>query len=588
MTLHLTPDSIAENGGLSMVTARLDRPSSEATTVTVLVTPVLPAVADDYTLSANRELMVAAGETTSTGVVTIAAVDNDVGALDKEVTVSATATNALGITAPEAVTLTITDDDLIDGRQRRLEYALASFGRTVVQDLVTAVEDRPVSGAAGTTATLAGTPLVSFRSEEGVYEALQRHVGPDGDLLGTATWRELLSRSSFELSLGDEGEGEAGGSGAGALVLWGRGSQSWSAGRLDPAVATRGEVLSGQLGLELRVREEALLGVMLSGSAGALDFDGELETEVETELVGVHPCAQWSPRQGLRTWAMLGYGVGEATLTDRFSTLTETDIETDIEMVMAAAGGSNEVASRWGLDWSVGTTGFFVRLDAEEQAELLPAVQSEVWQVRLLLEGRAGKDLGGVSGLSGNVELAARVDGGDAETGLGMELGGGVAYGRADLGLEVEASGRVLLSHEEEGLEDAGVSLALEVDPGEPGRGLYFALTPSWGNAASGARAMWEDRQSSTGVPHGSGGRLFDPKMRLDSELGYTTPLPTRRGALTSYVAFSSDGGAARQYRVGRRLELADILSMSLEAERRESAGAAPEHSIWLTNSIRF
>ena len=586
VTLVLTPDTIEENGGVSTVTAHLDHPSSEETTVTVSVTPVSPAVAGDCTLSANRVLTVAAGATTSTGLVAIAAVDNDVGALDKEVTVSATATNALGVTAPEAVTLTIRDDDLIDGRQRRLEYALASFGRTVVQDLVTAVEDRPVSGAAGTTATLAGTPVVSFRSEEGVYEAVQRHVGPDGDLLGTVTWRELLTRSHFQLSLGDEGEGEAGGSGAGALVLWGRGSQSWSAGRLDPAVATRGEVLSGQLGLEFGVREDGLLGVMLSGSAGALDFDGELETEVETELVGVHPYAQWSPRQGLRTWAMLGYGVGEATLTDRLSTLTETDIETDIEMVMAAAGGSNEVASRWGLDWSVGTNGFFVQLDADEQAELLPAVRSEVWQVRLLLEGRAGKDFGGVSGLSGNVELAARVDGGDAETGMGMELGGGVVYGRADLGLEVEASGRMLLSHEEEGLEDAGVSLALEVDPGESGRGLYFALTPSWGNAASGARSVWEGRETTAGE---SGGRdRFEPQMRLSSELGYATPLPTRRGALTSYGAFSSDGGAARQYRIGRRLELAGIASMSLEAERRESAGVAPEHGIWLRGSIRY
>ena len=76
--------------------------------------------------------------------------------------------------------------------------------------------------------------------------------------------------------------------------------------------------------------------------------------------------------------------------------------------------------------------------------------------------------------------------------------------------------------------------------------------------------------------------------MWLDSELGYTTSLPTRRGALTSYGAFSSYGGAARQYRIGRRLELADLVSMSFEAERRESAGVAPEHSIWLKNSIRF
>ena len=40
---------------------------------------------------------------------TITAVDDDVHAADKQVTVSATASN--GIAAPEAVTLTITDDD---------------------------------------------------------------------------------------------------------------------------------------------------------------------------------------------------------------------------------------------------------------------------------------------------------------------------------------------------------------------------------------------------------------------------------------------------------------------------------------------
>ena len=833
VTLVLTPASIDEDGGTSTVTATLDHPSSEATTVTVSAAPVDPAVPGDYTLSVNRVLTIAAGATTSTGTVTITAVDNDADAADREVTVSGAATNSQGVTAPDAVTLTITnddkarielsvslaegttsmgtgetpeevevsegdrettvtvtatvtgdtplgedrtvmvsvtsgqdgavgfakvedfpivvpagppgtsasssfvlapendevaeadaillvsgrvvdedgvpvaddvdvpvtpamltltdndeaptdielsvadvvvredageavftlrlsrpseravevvatfmddgtatsgedylepneeqrrvefakgeteqelkvvllddedreknetfeamfesgegsterleatatctivDDEVADAREHRLEYALASFGRTVVQDLVTAVEDRRWATSAGTTATLAGTRLPL--SEEAVYEALQRYVGPDGDLVvGTDALRELLSRSSFQLSLG--GEGEAGGPGADSLVLWGRGSQSWSAGRLDPEVGTEGEVLSGQLGMEFRPREDTLLGVMLNGSAGEQEFDGALGTEVETEVLGVHPYAQWSPREGLRTWAMLGYGAGEATLTDEYSALAGTDLE----MMMAAGGGSHEVASLWGIDWSLGTNGFFVQLDADEvrldadgQAALVPAVKSEVWQVRLLLEGSAGEDFGGVSGLRGNVELAARVDGGDAESGMGMEVGGGVAYGRADLGLEVEASGRVLLSHEEEGLEDAGVSLALEFDPGAPGRGVYFALTPSWGNAASGARSMWEDRQPTVG---GSGGRdRFDPQMRLSSELGYAAPTPTRRGTLTTYGAFSSDGGASRQYRVGRRLELG-VLSMSLEArasrERRCNARA--------------
>ena len=67
VSLVLTPDTIAEGAGQSTVTARLDRPSSDETVVTVSVAPESPAVAGDYTLSANPELRIAAGATTSTG-----------------------------------------------------------------------------------------------------------------------------------------------------------------------------------------------------------------------------------------------------------------------------------------------------------------------------------------------------------------------------------------------------------------------------------------------------------------------------------------------------------------------------------------
>ncbi len=111
VTLVLTPDTIAENGGASTVTARLDHPSSRATTVTVTATPVPPAAAGDYALSANRELTIAAGETASSGVVTVTPVNDQLDQPNKRVTVSAAATNALGITAPQDVTLTIRDDE---------------------------------------------------------------------------------------------------------------------------------------------------------------------------------------------------------------------------------------------------------------------------------------------------------------------------------------------------------------------------------------------------------------------------------------------------------------------------------------------
>ncbi len=580
LSLSVTPRNVVvrEDAGEAVFTLNLSRPSEREIEVAATFTDGTAKKGEDYRPNEER-VVFAKGETEQE--LRVALVD------DEDMERNETFEVAFELVRSEAsttsATCTIVDDEVIDDRERKLEYALASFGRTVVQDLVTAVEDR--RWASGTTATLAGTRLPL--SEEAVYEALRRHTDSDGDLvMGPAALREMLSRSSFQVSLG--GEGEAGGMGADSLVLWGRGSRSWSAGRLDSEVGTQGEVLSGQLGVEFRVREDTLVGVMLNGSGGEVEFDGALDTEVETDVLGVHPYAQWSPRRGLRTWAMVGYGAGEATLTDEYSVLSGADLE----MMMAAGGGSHDVASVWGIDWSLGTNGFVVQLDADEvrfdgegQAALVPAVQSEVWQMRLLLEGSAGEDFGGVEGLRGNVELAARVDGGDAESGLGMEVGGGVGYGRADLGIEVDASGRVLLSHEEEGLEDAGVSLALEVDPGAPGRGPYFALAPSWGNAASGARSMWEDRQPTVGGS--GGGARFEPEMRLSSELGYAAPTPLRRGTLTTYGAFSSAGGTSRQYRVGRRLELG-IASMSLEAERYESAGVAPEHGVWLRSSIRF
>ena len=69
-----------------------------------------PAATGDFTVSANKTLTIAAGATESTGTVTITAVDNDVDAANKTVTVSATADRRRGV-RPSAATLTITDDD---------------------------------------------------------------------------------------------------------------------------------------------------------------------------------------------------------------------------------------------------------------------------------------------------------------------------------------------------------------------------------------------------------------------------------------------------------------------------------------------
>ena len=110
VTLVLSSSSIGENGGTSTVTATVSPASATAFTVTVAAAPVSPAVEGDFTVTSNKTLSFTANATSSTGTVTITAVNNDVNAADKTVTVSGTA-SINTVTAPSDVTLTITDDD---------------------------------------------------------------------------------------------------------------------------------------------------------------------------------------------------------------------------------------------------------------------------------------------------------------------------------------------------------------------------------------------------------------------------------------------------------------------------------------------
>ena len=109
--LALAPASISESGGVATVTATLSHPSAEAVTIAVSATASTGAVDGDFSLSAANTLTVAAGRTTSSGVVTVTAVGNGTDSPDKQVTVKGSASGALGAADPPDATLTLRDDD---------------------------------------------------------------------------------------------------------------------------------------------------------------------------------------------------------------------------------------------------------------------------------------------------------------------------------------------------------------------------------------------------------------------------------------------------------------------------------------------
>ena len=160
VTLKLTPDSIGENGGVSTVTASLNRASSAVTTVTVTAEAVSAAVSGDFTLSTNRTLTIPAGDTSSTGRVTVRAVNNTVDVPNKEVRVSATADNTQGVEGnPSPVTLRITDDDdapVLTLAVRPSAIEEADDRATVTVEIVngtTFAEDQPIALTFAGTAT---------------------------------------------------------------------------------------------------------------------------------------------------------------------------------------------------------------------------------------------------------------------------------------------------------------------------------------------------------------------------------------------------------------------------------------------------
>ena len=149
--LTMSPYWLAENGGTSRLTATLHRTSTEDTTVTVSVSP-----SHAVTLVGNGTLTIKAGETVSTGHVTITGVDNDDSTGDVIVTVSATVTNtsSLGVIKPEPVELAIADDEttpvvtLVLSPEEIVEHEGLTF--------VTALLDNRSS--ADTTITVSTTP----------------------------------------------------------------------------------------------------------------------------------------------------------------------------------------------------------------------------------------------------------------------------------------------------------------------------------------------------------------------------------------------------------------------------------------------
>ena len=357
------------------------------------------------------------------------------------------------------------------------------------------------------------------------------------------------------------------------------------------------------LGLAL-TQSSADGGYVAEGEPGCPTVDGEVpalcdgavragDGEVEASLTAAIPYAAVQASERLKLWGAAGYGSGEVTL----KTAMGDRYEAETTWTMAAAGlrGALLEAPTEGSGPALALTSdaLWARASSDRTRDLA-ASDSDATRLRLGLEGsyRMALDGDGSPGagsgasLVPKVELGARHDGGDAETGFGVELGGGLAWNDPALGLSLDVSGRTLLTHDNDDLKDRGISAQLAFDP-DPAtqRGPSFALRQALGGQASGgldalfATDPLKDRTGS------------EATSRWTMEAAYGFPAFGGRFTGSPHVGLGL-AADARDYRLGWRLTpegaSAPDLSLGVEATLRENDTQAPEGRVGVEIRARW
>ena len=478
---------------------------------------------------------------------------------------------------------------------------LARFGRTVAEATLDGISDRMAADRTpGVQGSLGGHAIAFDPQRPGHPSSehdgtLARALGAAEDRLDagepeTLTGRELLLGSRFTLT----GEADASG---GSVAFWGRASERRFDGAEGP-LALDGEVTTGMLGADY-ARGDWLVGFALAQSEGqggwrgstaesayspeGTPLAGSLSGEVESSLTAALPYAALQASERLKLWGAAGFGAGEVTLT----TGTGQVLRADTGWTMAAAGLRGDLlgAASDGPALALTSDALWARATSDRSADGMAASESDVTRLRLGLEGGWAMALEGGGSLTPKLEVGARHDGGDAETGFGVELGGGLAWSAPTLGLRLDVEGRTLLAHDDGDLEDRGLSAALGFDPApDTERGLSLSLRQEMGGQAGGGiDALFADNPLSDRA--GS-----DAASRWTAEAAYGFPAFAGRFTGSPHVGVGLATGA-RDYSLGWRwtpAANAPELSFGVKATRHESDTDAPEHTVGLEATARW
>ena len=433
------------------------------------------------------------------------------------------------------------------------------------------------------------------------HDGLGFGTGAGGPQSRSMTAKEAMLGTSFSLTGARDGSG-------GTLAFWGRAAQSHFDGR-EGTFSLDGEATTAMLGADYaRGRWLAGLALMQTGGEGGYADTGsgpqgcpegidpemahlcngavrEGDGRVEASLTAAIPYGAWQASERLRLWGALGHGTGEVTLKPE----PGGSYRADIGWTMAAAGLRGDViappAEGSGPALALTSDALWARTSSDRTHDLA-ASESDVTRLRLGLEGSWRVALEGGGTLVPKLEVGARHDGGDAETGFGVELGGGIAWTDPGMGLTLDLSGRTLLAHEDGDLKDRGYSASVSWDPApETARGPSVSMRQAFGGEAEGgldALFRADPLADRTGSEAAS---------RWEAEAAWGFPAFSGRFTGSPHMGLGL-AASSRDWSLGWRLTpeagRAPDLSFGLKAERRESDGTVPEHAVGVEAVVRW
>ena len=489
------------------------------------------------------------------------------------------AINSAGAGMPSEVAGASTDD--ARERSRRV-------GESILPHAAAATTSSTVSAIAARVDAVAARDAERVQMSLGGASSLLRGPRPgaegrgiDGFGVGRtgipdAGW--LLDGASFVLPVGNQSARQAQGI-MGTLSTWG-GGEFVSIGEPGAAdIDWSGNVTNLHVGADVRVQPDILAGVAATTSSGNFDFTDRTGANTVSGTYGsrmttVNPYAAWLlDGQGTVAWASAGYGWGRVETEDERADLRSTGART----LSGAAGGSHNLLVSGGMGVRVRGEGWVSRMTLSEGDEL-DSLTLDMQRIRLLLEWSHRYRTEGGDEIAFLLEGGMRYDGGSGAQGTGVEVASGMRLVNAALGVRLEGRGRTLLTGQE-GYQEWGVGGLVQIDPEMRGEGLSLRVAPTWGDAAGGARELWE-----RGVSELQRDDRDRRGGRLDAEIAYGL----RGFGGTPYGGLLLGDRGSRAYSSGLRYDLGRGMGLRVEATRREGLFGPPQHTIGLRGRLRF